>query len=71
VGSSAHEDKPRSDKHAGYVSEELSLPEGSMDYFFEESARRVPVVDAPCRFDEPGYFADGPTRFTATVAKGK
>jgi hypothetical protein len=71
VGSSAHENKPWSDKYAGCAPQELSLPEGSMNYFFEESVRRVPDVDAPRRFDETisssglNDFADGPTRFTA------
>jgi hypothetical protein len=53
------------------VPEELSLPEGSKAYFFEESVRRVPSVDAPRRFDEAisysklSGFADGPTGSTA------
>jgi hypothetical protein len=71
VGSSAHENKPWLDKYAGYAPEELSLPEESMTYFFEESVRRVPSVDAPRRFDEAisysklSGFADGPTGSTA------
>lgn len=71
MGSSAHENKLWLDKYAGYLPEELSLPEASMTYFFEESVRRVPDVDAPRRFDETiSYselddFADGPTRSTA------
>ncbi len=51
MGSSAHENKPWLDEYAGYVPEELSLPEASMTYFFEESVGRVPEVDAPRRFD--------------------
>ncbi len=70
MGSSAHENKSWLDKYAGYVSEELSLLEESMTYFFEESVRHVPGVDAPRRFDgmisysELSDFADGPTRST-------
>jgi hypothetical protein len=70
VGSSARENGPWSDKYAGYVSEELSLPETSMIYFFEEPVRSMPEVDAPRRFDvmiscsKLGDFAEGPTRST-------
>lgn len=42
----------------GYVPEELSLSEGSIDYFFEESVRRMPVVDAPCRSDETISYSE-------------
>jgi hypothetical protein len=58
VGSSAHENKPWSDKYAGYVPEELSLPEESMAYFFEESVRRVPDVNASCCFDETISYSE-------------
>jgi hypothetical protein len=70
VGSAAHEKGPWLDKYGGYAPKELSLPETSMTYFFEESAGRVPDVDAPRRFDETisyselNDFADGPMRST-------
>jgi hypothetical protein len=71
VGSPAHENKPWSDKYAGYVPEELSLPEGSKAYFFEESVRRVPGVDAPHRFAETisySEFNDFADRFATLPA---
>lgn len=58
MGRSVHQNKPWSDKCAGYVPEELSLPEESMAYFFEESVRRVPDVDAPCCFDETISYSE-------------
>lgn len=73
MGSSAHENEPWLDKHAGYAPEELSLPEASMTYFFEESVRRAPDVDALRRFDgtishsELNDFAD---RFATLPAPG-
>ena len=51
--------------------EELSLPQESMTYFFEESVRRVPDVDALRRFDETisySEFNDFADRFATLPA---
>ena len=58
MGSSAHENKPWLDKYACPVPEELSLPDQSMAYSFDEFVRRVPHVDAPRRFDETISYSE-------------
>jgi long-chain acyl-CoA synthetase len=49
--SSVYESKPWLDRYADYVPKELPLPEKSMIDLFEESAERVPDVDAIRYFD--------------------
>ncbi len=50
--SSVYESKPWLERYADYVPKELPLPEKSMADLFEESAERVPDVDAIRYFDE-------------------
>ena len=52
MGDSAYENKPWLDKYADYVPKELPLPQKSMIDFFEDSAQRVPDVDAIRYFDQ-------------------
>jgi long-chain acyl-CoA synthetase len=58
VGASAYENKPWLDMYADYVPKELPLPEKSMIDFFEESAKRVPDVDAVRYFDETISYSE-------------
>jgi hypothetical protein len=58
VGSAAHENKPWLDTYAGYVSEELSLPEESISYFSKELVRDVSDVDGLRRFEETVSYAE-------------
>lgn len=58
MGSSAHENKPWSDKYTGYTPEELSPVEESMTCSFEEPVRCVPGVDAPRRFGETISYSE-------------
>lgn len=69
--SSVYESKPWLAKYADYVPEELPLPSKSMVDLFEESAKRVPEVDAVRYFDETVSFADLDdlaNRFAAALA---
>jgi long-chain acyl-CoA synthetase len=69
--SSVYESKPWLAKYADYVPEELPLPSKSMVDLFEESAKRVPEVDAVRYFDETVSFADLDdlaNRFAAVLA---
>ena len=58
MGSSAYESRPWLDKYADYVPKKLPLPEKSMIDFFEESAERVPDVDAIRYFDETISYSE-------------
>ena len=58
MGASAYENKPWLDMYADYVPKELPLPEKSMIDFFEESAKRVPDVDAVRYFDETISYSE-------------
>jgi long-chain acyl-CoA synthetase len=58
VGASAYENKPWLDMYADYVPKDLPLPEKSMIDFFEESAKRVPDVDAVRYFDETISYSE-------------
>ena len=58
VGNSAYENKPWLDKYADYVPKELPLPQKSMIDFFEDSAQRVPDVDAIRYFDQTISYSE-------------
>ena len=58
MGTSVYENKPWLDMYADYVPKELPLPEKSIIDFFEESARRVPDVDAVRYFDETISYSE-------------
>ena len=52
MGYFVYESKPWLDKYADYVPKELPLPQKSMIDLFEDSAQRVPDVDAIRYFDQ-------------------
>ncbi len=56
--SSVYESKPWLERYADYVPKELPLPEKSMVDLFEESAKRVPDVDAVRYFDETISYSE-------------
>ena len=58
VGNSAYENKPWLDKYADYVPKDLPLPQKSMIDFFEDSAQRVPDVDAIRYFDQTISYSE-------------
>lgn len=71
--SSVYEGKPWLERYADYVPKELPLPKKSMVALFEESAERVPDMDAIRYFDETisyGELDDSANRF-ATVLAGR
>jgi len=55
---SVYENKPWLERYADYVPKELPLPEKSMIDFFEESAKRMPDVDAIRYFDETISYSE-------------
>ena len=71
VGNSVYENKPWLDKYADYMPKELPLPLKSMIDFFEESAERVPDVDAIRYFDQTVSYSqlnDLANRFATLLA---
>lgn len=69
--SSIYEGKPWLESYAEYVPKELPLPQKSMADLFEDSAKRVPDVDAIRYFDETISFSeldDLANRFAAVLA---
>src|SRR5215203_3024189 len=71
VGNSVYESKPWLDKYADYVPKELPLPQKSMIDLFEDSAQRVPDVDAIRYFDQTNSYSqldDLANRFATLLA---
>ena len=71
VGNSVYENKPWLDKYADYVPKELPLPQKSMIDLFEDSAQRVPDVDAIRYFDQTISYSqldDLANRFATLLA---
>ena len=74
MGTSSYENKPWLDRYADYVPKELPLLEKSMIDLFEESAERVPDVDAIRYFDETISYSeldDLADRFATLLASGE
>ena len=71
MGNSVYESKPWLDKYADYVPKELPLPQKSMIDLFEDSAQRVPDVDAIRYFDQTISYSqldDLANRFATLLA---
>src|SRR3712207_4785041 len=58
LGYFVYESKPWLDKYADYVPKELPLPQKSMIDLFEDSAQRVPDVDAIRYFDQTISYSE-------------